>query len=67
MRAMAAVAKMVVRASRLRVIVVVVMPHGVRLRISTVMEVRARLIPMLRAVRSMLSISFSGNRTLIKL
>lgn len=31
------------------------------------MGTRAKLIPMLRAVRSMLSISFVGNRALIRL
>ena len=63
----AAVAKTVVRVSRLRVTGVSLMPQGVKFRSSPVMGTRARLIPMLRAVRSMLSISFVGNRALMRL
>lgn len=55
-----------VRASRLRVMGVSLMPQGVKLRRNPVIGTRARLIPMLRAIRSMLSISLVGNRALMK-
>ena len=63
----AAVANIIVRTRRLRVMGVVLMPHGVEFRIRAIRGTIAKLVPMLRATRSMLSSSFFGKRVLIRL
>ena len=63
----ATVARIIVKARRLMVIGVIVIPHGVKVSSNPIIETIAKLIPMLRAILSMESISFFGNMAFIKL